>query len=579
MEWRDGLVGSVVRSMVADASMDEKWLVFDGPVDALWIENMNSVLDDNKCLCLANGERIKLSNSVHLIFEVADLAVASPATVSRCGMVYMDPLNLGWKPIVQSWLNRLTQPQASAATQSAVPSLEGEAAAKLLSSTDDSSSPAVLNVTRHLLTHRTFILSLFDAHVDKGLAFVRKSCGEIVRSTNLNLVTQLCRLFAALSGHMGPNIRTEDDERNAISIIFFFSYVWSIGGTLTEESQDAFDSFVRKQFDAVVDCPIPTSGNVFSLQIDFNTLSLVPWSTSVSAFKYSSDVPFTQMMVPTVDTVKISFLLELLTNANHPTLLVGSTGVGKSMVVVDYLSNRARASPLNFLPIFMTFSAQTSSAQTQMGIEAKMEKLRKNLLGAPSGFRHILFIDDLNMPKLDEYGSQPVLELCRQWLDSGGVFDREKMFWKRYQDLVTVGACQSPGGGRNPISSRLLRHFSLISMTSPSEQSLQKIFKSILDGFLKPFTQEVKGCCDAVVNGNIELFNRMRTELLPTPARAHYTFNMRDLSKVIQGTVREKGLKLTCRRYAMSRQYGDDQTGNGASFCARVIETLRRSTH
>jgi dynein heavy chain len=105
-EWTDGVISSIFKNFSESSKYDvEKWLIFDGPVDAMWIESMNSVKDDNKILTLVNSDRASLTASMSLLFEVENLSVTSPATVSRAGMIYIDG-HIGWKPFLQSWLHK-----------------------------------------------------------------------------------------------------------------------------------------------------------------------------------------------------------------------------------------------------------------------------------------------------------------------------------------------------------------------------------------------------------------------------------------------------------------------------------------
>lgn len=209
--------------------------------------------------------------------------------------------------------------------------------------------------------------------------------------------------------------------------------------------------------------------------------------------------------------------------------------MGKTSVANLVMQNLATTD--NWITGIINFSAQTSSNRTQEILESKLIKKKRNRFGAPGNKRLAIFIDDVNMPKPEVYGAQPPIELLRQLLDSGGMYDREKLDWKYVENLILCTICAPPGGGRNPLTPRFTRHFSMMFIPTTSENAMRTIFTSILDGFLADFPPIIANSSSEIVEASIEVYSRISEDLLPTPAKSHYVFNLRDLSKTIQGVL------------------------------------------
>uniref|UniRef100_A0A8B9L8A4 Dynein, axonemal, heavy chain 1 n=1 Tax=Astyanax mexicanus TaxID=7994 RepID=A0A8B9L8A4_ASTMX len=475
-EWTDGILSSLIRTGAAAMDEEKKWYMFDGPVDAVWIENMNTVLDDNKKLCLSSGEIIKLSDVMTLMFEVQDLAVASPATVSRCGMVYLEPSILGLSPFTECWLRT-------------IPTLLQPYAQQL-----DSLFTRFLQVS----------MSGFN---NKGLHwFTMQRLRQIPISPYYLHVPLVFMLYlcVCLQGERPPSQEKLDRVCELIEPWFIFSLVWSVGATGNAASRQRFSSWLREKM---------VQEKVFSQGRSL----LIIMSNNCNMFMLITSCALCVVLIPQV-------------------LCIGPTGTGKTLTMSDKLLNNM---PAEYITHFLTFSARTSANQTQDLIDSKLDKRRKGVFGPPLGKYFIFFIDDLNMPMLETYGAQPPIELLRQWMDHGGWYDRKQI--GRSFTLVDINfACAMgpPGGGRNPITQRFTRHFNCLSFTEMADSSKRTIFSTILGswmGELKLFDSRRSSKKRPVVDATIKVYSTITSELLPTPAKSHYTFNLRDLSKVFQG--------------------------------------------
>ena len=489
-DWKEGLASNVMRTASVDKTEDRKWVVFDGPVDSLWIENMNTVLDDNMMLCLANGERIKLRSQMRIMFEVQDLAVASPATVSRCGMVYLSPEDLGWKPYVQSWLGT--------------------------------------NIPEEFPEFRTAIFKLCETVFPPILKF-KKSVEELIYTSEIQSAANMCKfLEILLATHKLPEVMEE--KMKYFIPLFVFAFTWGVGGAIKAADREKFSDYSRSIFASILS--LPSHDTLYDYFLNGKTFK--HWTEKVPEFVYDSEKSYFSLVVPTIDTTSAEHLISMLYQKNLPVMLTGDTGVGKSVIISSFIGKMKAEGEIE--PVLMNFSAQTSSLRTQATIENKVERKSKGSYSAVGNKKLMIFIDDVSMPTVEIYGAQPPIELLRSFLDFRGFYDRHKLFWKKITNYMLLCSCAPPGGGRNSMCGRFLRHFNIISLPEPTTKTLTKIFSSLLTGFLDTsFPDTIKKTTEAVVNSTIEIYFRIIETLKPTPTRFHYMFNLRDVSKVFQG--------------------------------------------
>ncbi|RHZ34827.1 hypothetical protein DYB31_016762 [Aphanomyces astaci] len=425
-----------------------------------------------------------------LLFEVQDLSVASPATVSRAGMVYMDVEDLGWRPYVKTWLvQAITDPD-----------------------------------------ERDILTSLLDKYMTKVLAFRLAEVTELIPVTEFNCVKSFCNLYSVLAtkdNGVDKSVGGADQFAPMVEKWFLFCLTWSVMGAASEDGRVRFDACIRE-----IETIYPPVKTIYEFFVDPKGRELKLWDERLPpAYRILPGTPFYKILVPTVDTLRYGYLLQTLVNGGLHALIVGDTGVGKTSMIQKELDG------LNdtYQRLVMNFSSATSSSTTQDVIENVMEKRSMNRFGPMGGKKLVTFVDDLNMPAKDEFGSQPPLELLRQWVDYGCWYDRKKQSLKYFVDMQLVGSMGPPGGGRSVISSRFQSRFNLINLTFPEATQLRRIFETMLVPKLSEFDDEIKPLGVPLVSATIQIYQAVEATFLPTPQNCHYLFNLRDMAKVVAG--------------------------------------------
>ncbi|XP_078791125.1 dynein axonemal heavy chain 10 isoform X3 [Oryzias latipes] len=493
-DWTDGIFSKLFREINQSTDKKERrYILFDGDVDSQWLENMNSVLDDNKLLTLANGDRIRLQSHCALLFEVGDLQHASPATVSRCAVVFIDPKHLSYTPYWQRWMkNRHEKEQEQ------------------------------LN-------------RLFEKYVPSCIDVTLNS-ETIVPRTDVNMVSQLCLMLDVL-------LESKNSSAEVLECYFLEALYCSLGATLVESGRLKFDKLVKSlSCLSTVDDEKAAAGpgeipdylpTLYDFHFDETQEKWVPWSSLVPEYIHNPAMKFADILVPTVDTTRTHWILEQMVKIKRPVLLVGECGTSKTAIIQNLLKNTSTDSSIS---LTINFSSKTTSLDLQRNLEANIEKRTKDTYGPPIGKKLLVFFDDINMPKVDDFGTQQPVALLRLLLDQGGLYDRkQKLSFKTIKDLGYIAAMRKTGGGRNEVDPRFLSLFSVFNIPPPATESLHLIYASIIKGHTRPFKAAIQEVCQTITECTLKLFTTIITDLPPTPSKFHYTFSQRELSRIYCG--------------------------------------------
>ncbi|EMP37963.1 Cytoplasmic dynein 2 heavy chain 1 [Chelonia mydas] len=423
-EWSDGVLTSSARQVVREPQDVNSWIICDGDIDPEWIESLNSVLDDNRLLTMPSGERIQFGPNVNFVFETHDLSCASPATISRMGMIFLSDEDTDLNSLIKSWLRN--QPEEC----------------------------------RHNLEN------WIGDYFEKALNWVLKQNDYVVETSLVGTVMN------GLSHLRGCTDRGQ----------FIISLMRGLGGNLNMKSRLEFTKEIfnwaresppdpRKPLDTYYDAD---TGHLMSYQLK------KPIHLTADDFSNPRTLPVIQ--TPNMQRGLDYFRPWLDFDNKQPFLLVGPEGCGKGMLL-RYAFSQLRSTQIATVHC----SAQTTSRhllqklnQTCMVISTNTGRVYR----PKDCERLVLYLKEINLPKPDKWGTSTLVAFLQQILTYQGFYD-ENLEWVGLENIQIV-ASMSAGGtlGRHKLTSRFTSVVRLCAIDYPERDQLQTIYSAYLEPVL-----------------------------------------------------------------------------------------------
>ncbi|KAG7090771.1 Cytoplasmic dynein 1 heavy chain 1 [Marasmius oreades] len=535
-EWNDGLFTHVLRKIVDDVrgeSGKRHWIIFDGDVDPEWVENLNSVLDDNKLLTLPNGERLNLPLNVRIMFEVEHLKYATLATVSRCGMIWFSEDVVEPSMVYQHYLTTLSTIPLDAEDEET-----GDVITRRTDSISDNAASANLTTQKQVAS----ILERFFAEgdlVSSALTFAE----SIEHIMDFTTTRALNTLFSLINKTV-RNIIEYNFQHSDFPLAFdrieqyvtkrlLVSIIWAFSGDAKLDLRAEMGDFLRNC--TGIDLPpIGVGGSLIDFDVQVATGEWIAWQSRVPSIEIEAHaVTASDVVVPTMDTVRHEEILYSWLSEHKPLMLCGPPGSGKTMTLFSAL----RKLP-DMEVVGLNFSSATTPELILKTFEQYCEhrKTPNGVVLAPIqiGRWLVVFCDEINLPAIDKYGTQRVISFIRQLVESGGYWRSSDMAWVKLERIQFVGACNPPTDpGRVPLSHRFLRHAPLVMVDYPGEVSLKQIYGTYNRAALK-VVPNVRAYSEPLTDAMVAFYLASQKRFT-TDIQAHYVYSPRELTRWVRG--------------------------------------------